>query len=270
MKSPAQIGPDLSTAVDDVQKRFGLTLDDVPTNPTGTMSVVLSRQIVLTPEQKANRDRRSCAKRSPSTSSSTRPARRTDAAALRSHSMSIPNCGLLGRVLAARLSMADDRRPRLRARPRPKRAASRGGEHLGFCALAAQKIVRRTRRSRSSTTCSRRAATRATSTSTACRRCATSATIPVFTPYPATGYGFDDDTQDDARANYTWGDVHHPAMSRDQRRLRRPLAVRQRDERPHRPHRSARLQDQADPRTGAELYRATTGRSFMTPNTEYS
>jgi cbb3-type cytochrome oxidase cytochrome c subunit len=52
VKSPAQIGPDLSTAVEDVQKRFGRTLDDFLANPTGTMAVVLSRQIVLTPEQK--------------------------------------------------------------------------------------------------------------------------------------------------------------------------------------------------------------------------
>jgi len=52
VKSPAQIGPDLSTAVDDVQKRFGLTLDAFLKNPTGTMSVVLSRQIILTPAQK--------------------------------------------------------------------------------------------------------------------------------------------------------------------------------------------------------------------------
>ncbi len=52
VKSPAQIGPDLSTAVEDVQKRFGRTLDDFLMNPTGTMSVVLTRQIVLTPEQK--------------------------------------------------------------------------------------------------------------------------------------------------------------------------------------------------------------------------
>lgn len=51
--SPAQIGPDLSTAVEDVQSRFGRTLDDFMASPTGTMSVVLSRQIVLTPEQKA-------------------------------------------------------------------------------------------------------------------------------------------------------------------------------------------------------------------------
>jgi cytochrome c2 len=53
VKSPAQIGPDLSTAVEDVQTRFGRTVDDFLREPTGTMSVVLSRQIVLTPEQKA-------------------------------------------------------------------------------------------------------------------------------------------------------------------------------------------------------------------------
>lgn len=50
--SPAQIGPDLSTAVVDVQSRFGKTIDDFLREPTGTMSVVLSRQIILTPEQK--------------------------------------------------------------------------------------------------------------------------------------------------------------------------------------------------------------------------
>lgn len=53
VRSPAQIGPDLSTAVEDVQARFGRTLDDFLRAPTGTMSVVLSRQIILTPEQKA-------------------------------------------------------------------------------------------------------------------------------------------------------------------------------------------------------------------------
>jgi cytochrome c2 len=52
VESPAQIGPDLSTAVEDTQSRFGLTVDAFLANPTGTMSVVLSRQIVLTPEQK--------------------------------------------------------------------------------------------------------------------------------------------------------------------------------------------------------------------------
>jgi cytochrome c551/c552 len=53
VKSPAQIGPDLSTAVDDVQTRFGRTLDDFIAQPTGTMQVVLSRQIVLSPDEKA-------------------------------------------------------------------------------------------------------------------------------------------------------------------------------------------------------------------------
>jgi nitrous-oxide reductase len=38
------------------------------------------------------------------------------------------------------------------------------------------------------------------------------ATVPVFTPYPATGYGFDDDTKAMLGA-LTWGDVHHPALS---------------------------------------------------------
>jgi cbb3-type cytochrome oxidase cytochrome c subunit len=53
VRSPAQIGPDLSIAVEDVQKRFGRTIDDFLREPSGTMSVVLSRQIILTPEQKA-------------------------------------------------------------------------------------------------------------------------------------------------------------------------------------------------------------------------
>ena len=37
-------------------------------------------------------------------------------------------------------------------------------------------------------------------------------TIPVFTPYPATGYGFDDDSKA-MLGGLTWGDVHHPALS---------------------------------------------------------
>lgn len=52
VKSPAQIGPDLSTAVEDTQSRFGRTVDDFLRAPTGTMAVVLSRQIVLTDAQK--------------------------------------------------------------------------------------------------------------------------------------------------------------------------------------------------------------------------
>src|SRR5262249_12441145 len=38
------------------------------------------------------------------------------------------------------------------------------------------------------------------------------ATIPVFTPYPATGYGFDDDATA-MLGGRTWDDVHHPALS---------------------------------------------------------
>ena len=52
VRSAAQIGPDLSNAVEDVQSRFGRTLDDFLAAPTGTMAVVLSRQIILTPEQR--------------------------------------------------------------------------------------------------------------------------------------------------------------------------------------------------------------------------
>jgi nitrous-oxide reductase len=37
-------------------------------------------------------------------------------------------------------------------------------------------------------------------------------TIPVFTPYPATGYGFDDDTRA-MLGGLSWGDAHHPALS---------------------------------------------------------
>jgi nitrous-oxide reductase len=38
-------------------------------------------------------------------------------------------------------------------------------------------------------------------------------TIPVFTPYPGTGYGFDEESKA-MLGEYTWGDVHHPAASK--------------------------------------------------------
>ena len=38
------------------------------------------------------------------------------------------------------------------------------------------------------------------------------ATIPVFTPYPGTGYGFDKATKE-MLGEFTWGDAHHPALS---------------------------------------------------------
>jgi nitrous-oxide reductase len=39
------------------------------------------------------------------------------------------------------------------------------------------------------------------------------ATIPVFGPYPATGYGFDEESKA-MLGDFTWGDVHHPAVSK--------------------------------------------------------
>ncbi len=39
------------------------------------------------------------------------------------------------------------------------------------------------------------------------------ATIPVYAPYPATGYGFDDESRAMLGA-FTWGDAHHPSLSR--------------------------------------------------------
>jgi mono/diheme cytochrome c family protein len=52
IKSAADIGPDLSFAVSDVQSRFGKTLEDFLAHPTGTMAVVLSTQIQLTDEER--------------------------------------------------------------------------------------------------------------------------------------------------------------------------------------------------------------------------
>jgi nitrous-oxide reductase len=37
-------------------------------------------------------------------------------------------------------------------------------------------------------------------------------TIPVFAPYPATGYGFDQESKT-MMGRFTWGDVHHPGLS---------------------------------------------------------
>lgn len=47
VKSPAEIGPDLTLAYDDVQTRFSMKLEDFLHNPTGTMQMVLSSQIQL-------------------------------------------------------------------------------------------------------------------------------------------------------------------------------------------------------------------------------
>lgn len=52
VEAAAQIGPDLAMAVEDVQSRFGRTLDDFLMKPTGTMDVVLSTMIPLTKEER--------------------------------------------------------------------------------------------------------------------------------------------------------------------------------------------------------------------------
>lgn len=49
----AQIGPDLALAVEDVPSRFARTLEDFLERPTGTMEVVLSTMITLTPDERA-------------------------------------------------------------------------------------------------------------------------------------------------------------------------------------------------------------------------
>ncbi len=53
IKSAAAVGPDLSEAAEDVQSRFGMSLDQFFETPVGTMSVVLTQMIPLTPEEKA-------------------------------------------------------------------------------------------------------------------------------------------------------------------------------------------------------------------------
>jgi cytochrome c2 len=53
IEAASQIGPDLALAVEDVQSRFGRTIDDFLARPTGTMQVVLSTMITLTDEERS-------------------------------------------------------------------------------------------------------------------------------------------------------------------------------------------------------------------------
>lgn len=48
----AATGPDLSLAVEDVPRRFGRSLEDFLHAPTGTMAMVLSSRIPLTPSER--------------------------------------------------------------------------------------------------------------------------------------------------------------------------------------------------------------------------
>jgi hypothetical protein len=52
IKSPTDVGPDLAGAYADVQTRFGLKLDQFLAAPTGTMQMVLSSMIKLTPAER--------------------------------------------------------------------------------------------------------------------------------------------------------------------------------------------------------------------------
>lgn len=54
IKGLTAIGPDLSIAETDVQKRFGRTLEDFLDKPQGTMQMVLGDLIKLSPEDKAS------------------------------------------------------------------------------------------------------------------------------------------------------------------------------------------------------------------------
>ncbi len=51
--SQSNAGPDLALAYEDVQKRFGTSLENFLKNPTGTMQMVLTSQIKLTDDEKA-------------------------------------------------------------------------------------------------------------------------------------------------------------------------------------------------------------------------
>ncbi len=52
VKSPTPIGPDLSTAADDTERRFSKPIDEFVRNPVGTMRAVFARQFMLSPAQK--------------------------------------------------------------------------------------------------------------------------------------------------------------------------------------------------------------------------
>ena len=52
IKSQTDVGPDLTFAYADVQSRFGLKLEQFLETPTGTMQMVLSSMIKLTPAER--------------------------------------------------------------------------------------------------------------------------------------------------------------------------------------------------------------------------
>ena len=52
IKSQNEVGPDLTEAYEDVQHRFGVKLEEFLPNPTGTMQMVLSQMIHLSPVER--------------------------------------------------------------------------------------------------------------------------------------------------------------------------------------------------------------------------
>ena len=54
VNSPTPIGPDLSTAADDTERRYGKTIEEFVNRPEGLMRAVFARQFMLTPAQKAD------------------------------------------------------------------------------------------------------------------------------------------------------------------------------------------------------------------------
>jgi len=93
------------------------------------------------------------------------------------------------------------------------------------------------------------------------------ATIPVFSPYPGTGYGFDDESKE-MLGEYTWGDSHHPGLSEtDGKYDGRWLFINDNAQ-----GRLARI-DLRDFKTKQILkvpnISANHGSSFITPNSEY-
>lgn len=52
VKSPNEIGPDLTLAYTDVRTRFGVELEEFLHNPTGTMQIVLGQLIKLSPAER--------------------------------------------------------------------------------------------------------------------------------------------------------------------------------------------------------------------------
>jgi hypothetical protein len=52
VRSPTPIGPDLSTAAEDTERRFSMSVEQFVRNPVGTMKAVFARQFMLSPAEK--------------------------------------------------------------------------------------------------------------------------------------------------------------------------------------------------------------------------